>query len=155
MSIATLEDKHRPVRVLLVEDNKGDVLLIKRAFSLSAIPNVITVARTGEEALSIIDSHPIDSQTDMILLDLNLPGISGHEVLQTIKTHDLHKFIPVFVLSSSRSVEDVVSSYAAYANCYLIKPHDIEALEDITHRIGEFWFSLAVLPNGDAKRHAR
>ncbi len=152
MSIATLEEKHRPVRLLLVEDNKGDVLLIKRAFSRSPIPHEITVARTGEEALSILNSHPMDDQSDMILLDLNLPGISGHEVLRTVKNHERHKRIPVFVLSSSRAAEDVVSSYEAHANCYLVKPHDLETLEEITHRIGEFWFSLAVLPNGEMRR---
>lgn len=153
MSIATLEEKNRPVRMLLVEDNKGDVLLIKRAFSLSTIPHEITVARTGEEALAILDSHPMDDQSDMILLDLNLPGISGHEVLRTIKSHERHKRIPVIVMSSSRAVEDVVNSYEAHANCYLVKPHDLETLEEITQRIGEFWFSLSVLPNGETKRH--
>jgi chemotaxis family two-component system response regulator Rcp1 len=153
MSISTLEEKQRPVRMLLVEDNKGDIMLFKRAFAQSAIPHEITVARTGEEALEQLDSRPMDDQSDMILLDLNLPGMSGHEVLRAVKAHERHKRIPVFVLSSSRAPEDVVSSYEQHANCYLVKPHDFDALKEITHRIGQFWFSLAVLPNGETRRY--
>lgn len=154
MSISTLEEKQRPVRMLLVEDNKGDIMLIKRAFAQSAIPHEIIVARTGEEALEQLDSRPMDNQADMILLDLNLPGISGHEVLHTVKSHERHKRIPVFVLSSSSASDDVVRCYEAHANCYLVKPHSLETLKEITYRIGQFWFSLAVLPNGETRRYA-
>lgn len=152
MSISTLEEKQRAVRMLIVEDNKGDIMLIKRAFSQSNIPHEITIARTGEEAMDVLNSSNISHQVDMIILDLNLPGMSGHEVLQVLKNNEHYKHIPVFVLSSSRAIEDVVTSYEEHANCYLVKPHSLEMLREIIHRIGQFWFSLAVLPNGELRR---
>jgi CheY-like chemotaxis protein len=152
MSISTLEEKQRPMRMLIVEDNKGDIMLIKRAFSQSNIPHEITIARTGEEALNVLNNSSINHQVDMIILDLNLPGMSGHEVLQILKNNENYKHIPVFVLSSSRAIEDVVTSYEEHANCYLVKPHSLDMLRDIIHRIGQFWFSLAVLPNGELRR---
>lgn len=152
MSISTLEEKQRPVRMLIVEDNKGDIVLIKRAFSQSNIQYEITVARTGEEAIDVLNNCHINDQMDMIILDLNLPGMSGHEVLQVLKNNEHYKHIPVFVLSSSRAIEDVVTSYEEHANCYLVKPHSLDMLREIIHRIGQFWFSLAVLPNGELRR---
>ncbi len=152
MSISTLEERQRPVRMLIVEDNKGDIMLIKRAFSQSNIPHEITVARTGEEALEVLENSHLGNQSDMILLDLNLPGMNGHEVLRSVKTSEHYKHIPVFVLSSSRAIEDVTSCYEEHANCYLVKPHSLDMLREIIHRIGQFWFSLAVLPNGETRR---
>ena len=138
------ETTRKPIRMLLIEDNKGDALLINRAFSQLDTPYEITVARTGEEALSVLDGV---RSYDYILLDLNLPGINGHEVLQTIKSSERFKHIPVFVLSSSRAQEDVLGSYQAYASCYLVKPHNLDALCEITSSITNFWFSKVLLPD--------
>lgn len=147
MSMATLAQKRRPMRVLLVEDNKGDILLICRALIQSGVPHEITVVRNGQEALAVLHSDDTNSWPDIVFLDLNLPGMSGHEVLQTIKESSAHKHLPVFMLSSSRASEDVVRCYQSHTNCYLVKPHDLSALREIIQRVGRFWFSLAVLPS--------
>ncbi len=154
MSIDVLKNKNRPIRLLLVEDNRGDVILIKRAFLRSQTPYEITVARTGEEALQIVREAPDGAQADMIILDLNLPGLSGHQVLCAIKNHERLRRIPVFILSSSSAEADVVECYNAHANCYIVKPHTLETLCEIADRIEAFWFSLAVLPNGESGKQA-
>lgn len=147
MSIDTTRIRSRPIRLLLVEDNKGDVILFRRAFGNCNIPLDITVARTGEEMLQLLDERPGVQIPDIIVLDLNLPGLSGHQALRAIKADERLRRIPVFILSSSLAESDVTSCYDAHANCYIVKPYGLENLSDIAKRIGQFWFSLAVLPD--------
>jgi len=154
MSVLPLQHRQRPMRLLLVEDNRGDVMLLKRAFTQSNIPHEITIARTGEEALAIVNTAQPHTSADIIILDLNLPGLSGLEVLQALKNDAQHQSIPIFVLSSSRAQADVVESYQSHANCYLVKPHDLDSLCEIVERIGQFWYALAVLPSHESKARA-
>jgi len=153
MNSRTLQEKARPAKMLLVEDNRGDVLLMQRAFAKSGVPYEFTVARSGEEALTMLYADDAPCECDMILLDLNLPGMSGHEVLRKLKGDERFKQIPIFVLSSSRAEEDVITSYEDHANCYLVKPHSIDDLYEIARRIGQFWYSIVVLPNDEERRH--
>lgn len=148
MNSSTLEAQKRPMRILMVEDNKGDAMLIRRVIGESGIPSELAEARTGESALELLEQISSGQWPDIILLDLNLPGISGHQVLTAVKGHADLKRIPVFILSSSRAINDIVGSYESYANCYLVKPHDVGALRTIAKGIRDFWYSLAILPNG-------
>ncbi len=132
-----------PIRLMLVEDNRGDVLLFKRAMQRAEIPHELIVAPTGEKALRLVREAADGEQVDMIILDLNLPGLNGHQVLAVLKAHEDYRRIPVFILSSSEAPEDVVAGYNEYANCYIVKPHDLEKLNEIVQCISNFWYSLA------------
>lgn len=149
MTTSSTIDKHRPAQVLLVEDNAGDVMLTKRAFSSAKIANEITVAKSGEEALTILlkeDEHEHAATPDLVLLDLNLPQMSGQDVLSFIKSNDNLKHIPVIVLSSSKAEQDVIKSYNLYANGYVVKPISLDSFSEVIQKIETFWFTLVVLP---------
>lgn len=150
MTINTAFDKHRPAQVLLIEDNIGDALLTRRAFKSAKIVNLITVAKSGEEALSILlkeGEYASASTPDLILLDLNLPQMSGQEVLDFIKNNEKLKHIPVIVLSSSKAEQDVIKSYHLHASGYIIKPINLESFTEVIQKIEAFWFNLVVLPD--------
>lgn len=147
MVFDTLEHLKRPVRILLVEDGRGDALLIKKAFRQSNIPSEITLALSGEEALEVVNNST--HLPDIIVLDLNLPGMNGKQVLRTLKEDTKYRRIPVIILSSSKAKSDVTECYDLHANSYIVKPHDIESLCHITEKLEHFWFSLAVLPHAD------
>lgn len=146
----TLINKQRPAQVLLVEDNPGDVMLTKRAFKEAKLANELTVAMTGEEAISILKKegkHANAHTPDLILLDLNLPGIHGYEVLDLVKSDDTLKRVPVIVLSSSKAESDVVQSYDNHANGYVVKPVSLENFNDVVRQLEGFWFTLVVMPD--------
>ncbi len=150
MTIASTIDKQRPAQVLLVEDNIGDALLTKRAFKSAKIANELTVAKSGEEAVSILlkeGDYAAASTPDLILLDLNLPQLSGQEVLDFIKNNDNLKHIPVIMLSSSKAEQDVIKSYNLHANGYIVKPISIDNFTEVVHKIEAFWFALVVIPD--------
>lgn len=152
MTINSLMNKQRPAQILLVEDNRGDVLLTKRAFKESKLSNELMVAMSGEQALEMIrkQGEYSDFETpDIVLLDLNLPQISGQDVLKAIKDDDKLRNIPVIVLSSSRADQDVVKSYNLHANGYIIKPINIDKFKDVISSLEEFWFKLVVLPDAE------
>ncbi len=146
----TLLNKARTVEILLVEDNRGDVLLTKKAFSKAKIANRIEVASSGEQALEMLRktgnyaSHPTP---DIILLDLNLPKKDGKEVLQEIKSDPMLKRIPVIVLTSSLAEKDVVKSYNLNANSYIVKPVDLQKFAEVVAVMENFWFTMVVLPD--------
>jgi CheY-like chemotaxis protein len=141
-----------PVEILLVEDNPGDARLVKEALKESKINNTLHHVVDGEQALEFLhhkgeyDKAPVP---DMILLDLNLPKIDGRQVLENIKSDDTLSRIPVAVLSMSQSDEDILKSYDLNANCYISKPVDFEQFVKVVHEIGEFWFSIVQLPDGE------
>lgn len=137
----------RPIRVMLVEDNKGDVLLLQRAFAKLGVKHEIIVETTGEAALQSIRRATAETYPDMVILDLKLPGVSGQEVLNALKADEQLCFIPVFMLTSSCARADLLESYQSHANCYIVKPHDLESLCQIAQRIGDFWCQMALLPN--------
>jgi CheY-like chemotaxis protein len=136
--------------ILLVEDNPGDVRLTREAMKESQSNCVLNVVGDGEEAIMYLNNngqYAAATRPDLILLDLNLPKISGKEVLQRIKKMDDIKSIPVIVLTTSTAQEDIVSSYELHANCYVSKPTDLDDFISAIRQIESFWLSLARLPN--------
>jgi CheY-like chemotaxis protein len=147
--MSRIADRARTAQVLLVEDNRGDAVLTKRAFKRANLASDIVVAETGEKGLSILrreGEHAEAARPDLILLDLNLPHMHGQDFLQTVKADPDFKRIPVIVLSSSSADMDVTASYDRHANGYITKPLDAETYEDIVARIEQYWFTLMQLP---------
>lgn len=134
----------RPVEILMVEDNPGDVRLTQEALKEGKLWNHLTVARDGVEALECLrgqSPHP-----DLILLDLNLPKKDGREVLADIKNDERLKLIPVVVLTTSKAEEDILRSYKLHANCYITKPVDFRQFGSVVRSIENFWFTVVKLP---------
>ena len=139
----------RPAEIMLVEDNRGDALLATRAFRQAEIDNNLTVAETGEKALSMLrreGEYTNFRLPDLILLDLNLPMMSGKDVLAAIKSEDALRHIPVIILSSSSAPPDISGSYDLHANAYIVKPLNLQNFSDVVRSIEQFFFVLAVLP---------
>jgi CheY-like chemotaxis protein len=139
----------RPMEILLVEDNYGDVLLAQEAFRASKIANNVVVAADGQQALCMLHKEPPyqDFATpDLVLLDLNLPKRDGREVLEVVKRDPNLKRIPVVVLTGSRAQAEVSRTYALHANAYIVKPVNFERLKEIVSSIDAFWFSVVMLP---------
>lgn len=144
-----MEKNIRPVNVLLVEDNPGDVRLTQEAFKEAKILIKLDVAMDGAEAIKFLrkeDKYSDALTPDLILLDLNLPKKDGREVLKEIKTDALLKRIPVVVLTTSNAEQDIMKSYNLHVNCYINKPVDFEKFFDIIQKIEEFWLTTAILP---------
>lgn len=144
----------RPVNILLVEDNEGDIRLIQEALKECGFKNVTTVAKDGSKAMDILTSGGKNENAeniDIVILDLNLPGKDGRDVLKEIKTANNLKHIPVMVLSSSSAEEDIVNCYNMYANCYITKPLEIAEYQDVVKKIETFWLSLARLPKNKVR----
>jgi chemotaxis family two-component system response regulator Rcp1 len=135
----------QPIEILLVEDNPGDVRLTREALHESKVHNNLHVARDGIEAMAYLRNGNV--LPDIILLDLNMPRMSGHEVLREIKQDpDLAK-IPVVVLTTSQDETDIEMAYALHANCYINKPVDMDQFVKIVKTIENFWFSIVKLPH--------
>lgn len=137
------------VNVLLVEDDPGDVLLVREAFADGEIPTSIEVVGDGVEALGYVrgeGGYAGRIRPDLILLDLNLPRKSGAEVLAEIKTDAALATIPVVVLTTSGAEEDVMGAYRDHANAYVTKPVDFARFREIVHRIDEFFAGVVQLP---------
>jgi chemotaxis family two-component system response regulator Rcp1 len=138
------------LEILLVEDNEGDIQLTIEAFKEAKIRNQIKVVRDGEEALDYLrkeGNYANVPSPDIILLDINLPKIDGKEVLSTMKNDPVLKSIPVIMLTTSSSDLDVQESYANHANCYVIKPVDLNKFMDVVRSIEDYWVSIVKLPN--------
>ena len=141
----------RPVDILLVEDNPSDVRLIQEALKDGKLRNRLCVTGDGKEALRFLKNegefqdapHP-----DLILLDLNLPIMDGREMLAEIKRCPELKRIPVVVLTTSKSEEDIIKSYDLQANCYITKPVDLDQFIAIVQSIEHFWLTIVRLPEG-------
>jgi CheY-like chemotaxis protein len=147
--MSRIADRARTAQVLLVEDNRGDAVLTRRAFKRANLASDIVVAETGEKGLSILrreGEHAEALRPDLILLDLNLPHMHGQDFLQTVKEDPAFKRIPVIVLSSSSADMDVTASYDRHANGYITKPLDAATYDDIVSRIEQYWFTLMQLP---------
>lgn len=134
-------------KILLVEDNEGDVLLTREAFE-EINPNAeINVVYDGRSAVDYLENC-IQQQSELpelVLLDINLPKMDGHEVLCVIKNSKLMRNIPVIMLTTSSSKNDVSKAYANFANCYITKPHDINDFFEVISHIDNFWFKMARL----------
>ena len=143
------------IQVLLVEDNPGDVRLTKEALKEGKLLNQLTVVGDGVEALSFLRKEGIYAdalQPELILLDLNLPKKDGREVLAEIKADPNLRRIPVVVLTTSSSEEDILKIYDLHANCYITKPVDLEQFMGVVKSIEDFWVSVVKLPSHEASR---
>lgn len=139
----------KPIEILMVEDNPGDIRLTKEALKEGKIINNLHIARDGVEAMEFLykeGKYKNAIRPDLVLLDLNLPGKSGHEVLAEIKNNPDLKRIPVIILSISKLEEDILKSYNNYANCYIIKPVDFNQFVEVVKSIEDFWISIVKLP---------
>lgn len=142
----------QPVEILLVEDNPGDILLTRKAFESSKILNTLHVVTDGTAALEFLrgqGEHAGAPRPDLVLLDINLPGLDGHEVLATIKTDEALCNIPVVMLTSSGHERDVSASYQNHANSYICKPPTLEGLIKALGSLQEYWFAVVRLPTAE------
>ncbi len=150
--ITTIEKKKRPAKILLVEDNRGDAVLAARAFKNIATPLYLYTADSAEQALALLHKegeYEIYPTPDIILLDLNLPKMHGHEFLKIIKDDRQLKHIPVIILSSSRAKQDVVDSYQSFANGYLVKPIELEQFDEMVRSLDQLFFKTMAMPDSD------
>lgn len=141
----------RTIEILLVEDNPGDVVLTREALRDGKIHTHLSVAADGEEALARLQRRgPFSNaaRPDLILLDLNLPRLSGRELLARIKSDEQTRRIPVVVLTSSQAEQDIATSYDLNANCYITKPVDLEQFMKVVKSIEDFWLTVVKLPQG-------
>jgi two-component system response regulator len=141
------------ISVLLVEDDPGDVMLIREAFADYKVGNILSVVSDGVEAMRFVrgeGDYAGAERPDLVLLDLNLPRKSGAEVLAEIKGDPELSLIPVIVLTTSEADEDILRSYKLHANAYITKPVDFDRFKQIVHQIDDFFIGIVKLP----PRHA-
>src|SRR5436190_12192285 len=141
---------HKTIQVLLIEDNPGDVRLLEEAFRELQADIHLQVAKDGAEGLDIVFKTPQsknNSHPDIILLDLNLPKVSGHDVLARIKGNPQTCRIPVIILTSSRAESDIKRAYDSHVNAYLKKPSTLDGLISAAKQIKSFWMETATLPS--------
>lgn len=145
-----VEDSGLPIKsLLLVEDNPADVYLLREALEENRVAEKLQVARDGCEAMDFLHRRGeyVDMRRpDLILLDLNLPRKDGREVLAEIKSDPELKKIPVIVLTTSSSEEDILKSYKLHANCFISKPRGIDDLFRVVTKIVDFWLRIVNLP---------
>jgi CheY-like chemotaxis protein len=135
------------IEILLVDDSVADVRLTVEALKEAKMRNVIHVVYDGESAMEFL-RKPGQRKPDLILLDLNLPGMDGREVLAEIKSDPVLSIIPVVVLTTSHAEEDILRTYRLHCNCYITKPVDLNQFIRVVQTIEDFWFTVVRLPNG-------
>ncbi len=139
----------KPVEILLVDDNPGDVRLTEEVLKEQKMRNVLHTVPDGEEALAFLrreGKYKNAPQPGLILLDLNLPRKDGREVLAEIKQDKDLKLIPVAILTTSQAEEDVLKAYGLHANCYITTPVDLEQLINVVRNIKDFWLTIVTAP---------
>lgn len=139
----------KPIHILLIEDNEGDIVFIKEAFEEARLVNEISVLRDGEKAISFLNKKGEFKNVklpDIVILDINLPRKNGLEVLEFIKTNEKLKVIPVIMLTTSSSKSDIHRSYKNFANCFITKPVDGDDFLNAILSIEDFWINLVKLP---------
>lgn len=138
----------RPIHILLVEDNEGDILLTTEALEDSRVINTISVVRNGKQALDYLFKRDVFAHSltpDLILLDINLPLKSGHEVLAELKASEELKHVPIIMLTTSSSQNDISQCYKNHANCYITKPVDVNDFLEAIATIEHFWLNIVTL----------
>lgn len=141
------------IRILLVEDNEGDILLTLKALKEANLHNEIDVVRDGEMALKFLHKEAPFEKAEtpgLILLDINLPKVDGKEVLAKIKNNGQLSLIPIVMLTTSNSEKDIFESYQNHANCYITKPVDFIKFMEVVQAIKDFWISIVQLPKIEA-----
>jgi len=143
----------KPLEILLVEDNPGDVRLTREATNEGKVLNQLNVVMDGVDAMAYLRTegkYKDALRPDLVLLDLNLPKKNGMEVLAEIKEDPDLKRIPVVVLTISKNEQDILRSYDLHANCYIRKPVDLEQFMSVVKAVEDFWFTVVKLPpNGE------
>jgi two-component system, chemotaxis family, response regulator Rcp1 len=138
------------MNILLVEDNEGDIELTKRAFKRANLSATLSVTHDGVEAIEYLSRQGRFSDAvrpDLVLLDLNMPRMGGHQFLDIVKQDEKLKSIPVIVLTSSDAPKDIRECYERHANCYILKPFDSKKFTDMIKQVEDFWANLAQLPD--------
>jgi chemotaxis family two-component system response regulator Rcp1 len=151
----TSEKTGRPIEILLVEDNPGDARLVKEALKDGKVLNELHVVGDGVEALDFLRRKGVYAgavHPDLILLDLNLPKKSGHEVLAEIKDDPDLKRIPVVVLTVSKAEEDIMITYNLHGNCFITKPIDFDQFVHVVKAIEDFWLTIVKLPPDETRK---
>jgi two-component system response regulator len=140
--------------ILLVEDNPADVEITRRALRESAAPVELIVVRDGQEAVDYLLRQGTHASSatwrlpELILLDLNLPRLTGREVLECLRATEAFRSVPVVVLTTSNRPEDVRALYAAGANTYIVKPQDFRQFVEVLRTVRHYWLDTALLPPG-------
>lgn len=140
----------RPVDILMVEDNPGDVRLTLEALKECKVRNMVYTVDDGEKAMQFLRREAPYCEVprpDLVILDLNLPRKDGREVLEEMKADPELRRIPVVVLTTSSAEEDIMRTYDCHANCYITKPVDLDRFAEVVQRIEDFWFVIVKLPN--------
>ncbi|MFO1533663.1 MAG: response regulator [Thermoplasmatota archaeon] len=140
----------KPIGILLVEDNPGDVRLTQEALRAGKVLNSLTVVRDGVEAMAFLrreGTYRGAPRPDLILLDLNLPRMDGTQVLDQVKRDAALAVIPIVILTSSKAEEDIVRSYHLHANSYITKPVELARFMEVVRTIGDYWLNIVKLPS--------
>jgi chemotaxis family two-component system response regulator Rcp1 len=141
---------YRPINILLVEDNPGDVELTEDALRRSKVATKVSVVTDGEDAMDYLrqqSAYQEETMPDLVLLDLNLPRKDGMEVLREMKDDPNLRHIPVVVLTTSEAERDILASYELGANCFISKPVDLTEFRKVVESIDDFWFTIVKLPS--------
>ncbi|HEY4100448.1 MAG TPA: response regulator [Gemmatimonadales bacterium] len=139
----------RPIEILLVEDNAGDVRLTRELFKECKVRNTLAAVGNGVDALRYLRQEGDFAgvtRPDLVLLDLNLPRMNGQEVLAAMKGDEALRRIPVVILTTSKAEEDIVRSYNLHANCYITKPVGLDQFMTVVQSIEQFWLAIVTLP---------
>lgn len=142
---------HADFHILLIDDSPTDVLIIERALREANVSHRLTVLRDGQQALDYLTGlqqpdSPDEHVPDLILLDLNLPGVDGYQILAAIKADSFLRIIPVVVLTTSRRDEDILAMYQAGANTYIQKPSEYPRYRDLVTSLRTYWQDTAIRP---------
>ncbi len=146
----------RRAKILLVEDNEGDIELVRLAFEMGNLSSALHVAHDGMEALDYMygrGAYSIATVPDLILLDLNMPRMGGKEFLTVVKRNEMLKLIPVIIFSSSHAPMDIKEAYQHYANCYVMKPFCLEKYIEVAKQLENFWITLSQPPSPPQSGH--
>lgn len=146
----TENQRAKPIEILLVEDNPGDVRLTQEALAEGKITNHLAVVNDGEQAMDYLHQrgeYKGATRPDLVLLDFNLPRMDGREVLAQIKSDPKLRPIPVVVLTTSSNADDINQAYGLNCNCYLTKPVDLEQFLEVVESIDAFWLTVVTLPS--------
>jgi len=140
-----------PINILLIEDSPGDIRLVQEALKEGKLHNRLFIVRDGVEGLDFLlrrNQYQEAVRPDLILLDLNMPKKDGREVLAEIKQHEDLRRIPVVILTTSTSEADILKTYNLHANCYIVKPLNLDEFIRVVRSIESFWLSIVKLPPG-------